>query len=144
MPEARLVVDVERLVRAHLVLDEDLLAELGASSAADAAVMTELDDTYDPTSSKVVQFFRASSTNRAGGHIERPVVQVNGHGPTKAAAWALWVMADLAMRRLPAGAHVGAVVTDVERLTGPEWDPDPPTDGPRYTSSYALTVHPAP
>ncbi len=143
MPEHRALVDVEKLARAYLAADDELLVAFGAASAATAPVMSELDDTYDPGSSWVLQVFRVSSTDVASSHVERAVVQMNAYAPTKGDAWSLWALADVVARAAPAADHEAAVVTAVERISGPTWSPDPTTDGPRYVSSYAYTVHPA-
>lgn len=144
MPETRPLVDVEKLIRAHLAGTAALIADLGATGPAAAPIMSELDDTYDPTTSKVLQVFRVTSSDQASSHVERAVVQMNSYGPTKGDAWATWAIADEALRQAATAAHDAGVVTAVERVSGPTWSPDPTTDGPRYTSSFAITVHPKP
>lgn len=138
MPTIRPLVDVEAVVIAHLAADPALLA-----LAVDVA--SETPAGFPPAGAPFVQAFRATATSvdPATGHVERAVLQVNAYGASKAGAWDVIAQAYRALLEAPAGVHPGAVVTEVVRLSGPTWSPDPVTDAPRYTSSFAVTVHPA-
>lgn len=138
MPAHRPLVDVEALLVAHL--DDDVAL---SALVADNDVASELPSDFPPEGRPFVQVFRASATtvDPETGHIERVVVQVNGYGATKANAWD--VIAETYRSILEAtGTHAAGVVTATVRLTGPTWSPDPITDAARYTSSFAVTVHP--
>jgi len=140
MPEARKLVDVEALLVAYLATD----GPLGA--LVDDAIGTELPRAFPSTGAPRVQAFRASGTtvDPATGHLDRALVQVNAYGSSKAEAWDVFAETYRALLAARAAEHEGAVVTDVERVSGPTWSPDPQTDAPRYVGSFAVTVHPAP
>ena len=143
MTEIASLVDVEALLIAYLEQDATFAPLVGGLGNA-ARVAT--DAPSGPTPAAQLQLFRASGTtvDLGTGHVERAIVQTNAYGPTKPAAWD--VIAD-AYRALLAAArttHTLGVVTAVERLTGPTDSPDPISGAPRYTASFAVTVHPAP
>lgn len=137
MPSVRPLVDVEALVVAALTVD----AELGALAAG---VASELPAGFPSSGRSFVQLFRATATSvdPATGHVERAVLQTSFYGSSKGAAWDVTAAAYAALLEL-VGSHPLGVVTDVVRLSGPSWSPDPMTDAPRYTASFAVTVHPA-
>lgn len=137
MPPVRKLVDVELVVVEHLNADATLDALVDG-------VATELPRGFPKTGRPRVQVFRASSTevDAETGHIERAVLQVNGYGSSKGEAWDVIAETLRSLREAPTADHDGAVVTAVERLTGPSWSPDPTTNAPRYTASVAVTVHP--
>ena len=131
MAEVSDLVDVERL----------LVGEL--QEVVGAQVSTELDADFDAATSLWLTLSRASSTevDRQTGHLERVLVDFAAHGPSKEAAWELVKVACRELRSVP-GAYELGVVTDVERVSGPFWSPDPTTHSPRYLCTWAITVHP--
>lgn len=137
MPTIRPLVDVEALVIAHLGVDAEL-------AALTVDVASETPAGFPSDGAPFVQAFRATATtvDPGTGHLERAVLQVNAYGASKAGAWDVMAETYRALLEAPSAAHAGAVVTDVLRLSGPTWSPDPLTDAPRYTSSFAVTVHP--
>lgn len=139
MPEERDLVDVEAVVVAHLGADVGLEALVGD------AIGTELPRGFPPAGAPRVQAFRSSGTtvDPATGYLDRAIVQVNGYGSSKAEAWDVMAGTNRALLAARHAAHAGVVVTDVERVSGPSWSPDPKTDAPRYIASFAVTVHPA-
>lgn len=141
MPEALDLVDVEGLLIDFLPYDPDLGPLVGGPGVG-ARISTELPASFRAEGR--LQIFRVSSTAADGGteHIERALIQVNGYGADKREAFTVTAAALRALRRAPSVAHEAAVVTDVARVTGPTWSPDPSTDVPRYLSSVAVTVHP--
>lgn len=145
MPEERAPVDVEALAIAHLEQDAGLGALVGGTGNA-ARVATELSPGFPAEGLALLQVFRVSSTqvDAETAHIERAVVQANAYGSTKAEAWDVHAQAHRAFLTARRSVHALGVVTAVERVSGPTWSPDPRTAAPRYTASYAVTVHPAP
>lgn len=137
MPKIRPLVDVEALTIAYLEADAAVAALVAAGDVA-----AELPGAFPPAGRKFVQAFRASATDTANGHLERVVLQVNAYGSTKVEAFDVIAKTYRALLEMPDAGHDAAVVTDTRRLTGPTWSPDPVTDAPRYTSSFAVTVHP--
>lgn len=138
MPAARNLADVEAIVVGWLAGDA------GVSALAADRVVTELDADFPAAGRADVQIFRATSTETdpATAHLERAVVQVNVYGSSKAGAWNLTAETWRALRALAGETVAGAVVTAVERVTGPTWSPDPSNDAPRYTGSAAVWLHP--
>lgn len=143
MPALRDLVDVEAVLVTHLSNDVTLAGHVGGPGTA-AKVSTELPKTFPTAGEKRVQLNRATSSqiDPDTNHLERAVIDFKAFGASKAQAWdvvaALWS----AVQRARTTAHTGAVVTRLERLTGPSWSPDPSTNAPRYTLSVAVTVHP--
>lgn len=143
MAAERDLVDVEALLVAHLEQDAALGALVGGTGDA-ARVSTELPASFPPAGEARVQVFRVSSTelDPETGYLERAVVQAHAYGATKGEAWDVMAKTVRALRTARAAAHTGAVVTSVERVTGPAWNRDPSTGAPRYSASFAVTVHP--
>lgn len=143
MPTARPLVDVEALLVAYLGSDPSLSAELDGS-VDDPRVATEVPADFPAAGAKFLQLFRATATTAdpGTGHVERAVVQVNGYGSTGVEAFAVIAAAYRALLDAPAADHLLGVVTAVERIYGPTASPDPANDAPRYTSAFAVTVHP--
>jgi len=141
MPTIRPLVDVEALLVAWLSADAGVLALAAATD-----VSPELPAGFPSSGRPFVQAFRASATtvDDATGHLERAVVQVNVYGSSRENAWDLAAQTYRAVLEAPSAAHPAGVVTNALRISGPSWSPDPITDAPRYTLSFALTVHPRP
>ena len=145
MPESRALADAEAVIIAHLAQDAGLLVVLGSPAVGEEPIGAELDETFPEAGEKFVQVFRATSTSvdPETGFIERCVLQVNSYGASKGEAWDVIAETTRALIDARTASHQGCVVTAVERLTGPSWSRDPSTNAPRYTSSWAVTVHPA-
>ena len=143
MPEARAAVDVVALAVGH-VRTTPAVADL-LETVSEHGVASELGPNYQPAESRRVVIFQVSSTTveRASAHVERVLLQVNSYGRSGPEAWDLWAEVDLALRAMPRTSFDGAVVTAVEKVGGPSQSPDPSTGGDRYTSAFAVTVHPA-
>lgn len=138
MPERRSLPDIEGLVLDALLADPNLVPIFGDR------ISTELPDTF-PDGQRL-RFWRASGTpaDEEPEHIDRPLLQVEGYGETKEEAFASITAGLDALFELPATALPGAVVTRVQRVTGPSWSPDPTTNTPRYLLGVVLYVHAAP
>ena len=142
MPDVRPLVDVEGLLVDYLEQDAGLGALVGGVGDA-ARVSTELPAGFVPEGRvKLVRIGGTPSGTDAAEHLDRAVVQLDGFGATKADAFDVIRAALVALRRAPSAAHVDAVVTSVDRISGPTWSPDPETDAPRYLLTVAVTVHP--
>lgn len=140
MPEQRALADVEALLVDAFEGDEHLAPLIGGPGDA-ARVSTELPAAFGPEAR--VRLFRVGGTqpDPETGHLDRALVQLDAYGATKGEAWAV-AAESLAAARRARQAHPGAVVTAVERVSGPLWQPDPPTGVPRYVTTIAVTVHP--
>lgn len=145
MPESRALVDAEAVIIAHLSQDAGLLVVLDSPAVGEEPIASELDETFPEAGEKFVQVFRATATSidPETGFLERVVLQVNSYGSSKGEAWDVIAETARALIDARTADHDGCAVTAVERLTGPSWSRDPSTAAPRYTSSWAVTVHPA-
>ena len=141
MPEIASLVDVEALLIAYLEQEATFAPVVGGLGDA-ARVAT--DAPSGPAQAKQLQLFRASGTtvDAGTGHIERALIQANAYGATKGDAWDVFAAAYRALLAATRVAHALGVVTAVERVTGPTDSPDPLSSAPRYTGSFAVTVHP--
>lgn len=141
MPQTPALVNVEALV----VADLEQYAELGAlvgGTGNDARVATNAPSAAAPPGA--VQIFRASGASADPGteSIERTLLQVNAYGPTKSIAWSVMAATFRGVVSSPYREHALGVVTAAVRITGPTDSPDPISGAPRYTASFAITVHP--
>lgn len=135
MPEFPTLVDVEAVLLAFVAADAGV-------TALDAEVAAEVPASFPSSGAPFVQLFRVGGTDAGSGHLDRAVVQVNGYGSSRPEAFDVLRAAFGALLRATTAALDDAVVSDVLRLSGPTWSPDPITDAPRYTLSAAVTVHP--
>lgn len=135
MAEFADLVDVEAVLLAFVAVDADVVA-LGAGVSA------ELPSDFPGDGEAFAQVFRVGGNDVANGYVDRSLVQVNGYGSTRPEAFDVTRAAVRALMRATTATHSGAVVSDVLRLSGPTWSPDPITDAPRYVVSLAVTVHP--
>lgn len=87
---------------------------------------------------------------RAGGspvgwpdHVDRAIVFFHAYGPGDSEAYEVARRLVVALARLEGTIVAGGVVTAVDRVTGPSWQPDPDADNaPRYVLQAAVTAHP--
>lgn len=130
------LVDAEGLAVNWLVSSADLAEVVGDR------VSTELPASF--AAEARVQLFRVGGVPADDGpqHLDRPNLQVNAFGPTKAQAWAVAALVVRRMLAAPRGVHDQGVVTKAHRVVGPTWSPDPETDIPRYVLGFVLHVHP--
>lgn len=135
MPETRNLVDVERLLVVHYRADADLVELVGAR------VSTELPGSFDGDERLKLSRVGGSELDTDTAYLDRALVQLDAYGTTKLAAFAV-AATSLAATYRARGSHAGAVVSRVERVSGPAWAPDPETDFPRYLTTVAVTVHP--
>lgn len=135
MPLVPDLADVEAVLVAHVAADADVVA-LGADSATDLPV------DFPSSGAPFAQVFRVGGTDVASGHVDRALVQVNAYGSSRGEAFDVARACARALVRAETTSFAGAVVTAVLRLSGPAWSPDPITNAPRYTTSFAVTVHP--
>lgn len=137
MTASRPIPDVEKLVVAALLEDPDLASVVGTK------VSTELPEAF-PDGQRV-RLWRVGGTpaDASPEWIDRPLLQVEGYGATKEEAFETISEAIEALHRLAGAALPGAVVTRVQRVTGPAWSNDPTTDTPRYLLGVVLYLHPA-
>lgn len=143
MPEHRPPANVEAALVAYLASNVALRTALGASSTA-PRISTQLPPDFPETGAKWLHVFLVSGTVVDGGtqHVRRPLVQVNAHGATPLEAWAVYAAADAALAAAPAATYTGAVISAADLVTGPSASPDPITSAPRYTSAWAIVIHP--
>jgi hypothetical protein len=138
MPELRLLPDVESLLVTYLK------ADAGIAALVDQRVSTELPASFAPEGR--VQLFRTGGVpdnDDIPGHLDRPSIQVNAYGETKAEAYDVAAETIRALLQAPAATHTGAVITKATRILGPTWSPDPETDTPRYLLGFTFAVHAA-
>lgn len=131
----RLLPSVEVLVVAHLK------ASLDVSALVQARVGTELYAGTGPA----VWVSLVTGSERVTNHLIAPLVDVRSYGGSKAQADQLARTVHAVMHEMP-GVHATGVVTGVDTVTLPAWNPDegfePPR--PRYIGSYVVTCHPLP
>lgn len=135
MPETRDLVDVEKLLVAAMAADAAL-----AALVADR-VSTELPGDFGPEERLRLVRVGGSVLDADTAHLDRALVDLHAYGSSKGAAFGVAATTLSALSRVR-GAHAGAVVSRVERVSGPAWAPDPSTDVPRYLATVAVTVHP--
>lgn len=135
MPDLRDLVDVEKLLVAVLRAD----AAVGALVAA--RVSTELPSSFGLE--ERLRLVRVGGTSLDGdsAYLDRALVDLHAFGASKRTAFVVARTSLSALSRA-VGTHPGAVVSRVERVSGPAWSPDPETDVPRYLTTVAVTVHP--
>lgn len=137
-PTPVLAVDDEALVCAWLA---------GRPELSGVTVADRLPDGYDGTQ-LVVTVARIGGAMDAGGGgqwLDRPRLDIDCHGPTKAAAkdLALKVRAALAVARWADHSAAGAVWSSYSEDVGPQWLPDPDYPGAgRYLLQVSLLIHP--
>lgn len=141
MPDSRMLVDVEALLVSHLLLDVDLGALVGGPGAG-GRISTELPPEFADEDRVKVSRISGTEDDGEAGYLDRAIVQLDAYGATKEAAFAVVRQVFRATRAARSSVHAGAVVTAVERVSGPSWSPDPDTARPRYLLTVALTVHP--
>lgn len=120
----------------------------GRPEMAGIAVADRLPDGYDGTQLvvAVTRIGGAMDRDAGGGQwLDRPRLDVDCHGPTKAAAKDLSaiVRALLAIARFDDHSAAGAVWSDTTEDVGPQWLPD--TDYPeagRYLLQISVLIHP--
>lgn len=143
MPDLRPPVDLETVLVGVLEADADFAPIVGGPGDG-ARVSTRLPSTF--AASKTLKL------ERAGGgavgwpdHIDRALVTFHAYGDTDGGAWTVAAALVVALGRLEGSTVAGGVVTAVDRVLGPVWQPDPDAgSAPRYLLQYALTAHPAP
>lgn len=119
----------------------------GRSELAGVTVADRLPDAYDGTQLVVtVTRIGGGMDPAAGGQwLDRPRLDIDCHGPDKAAAkdLAQTVRALLAVARHEDHAASGAVWCDTQENVGPQWLPDPdyPQAG-RYLLQMSILIHP--
>jgi hypothetical protein len=132
--EFRVLPDIEKALVALFKADSVV------ATAVAGRVSTELPSGFVPE--KRLQVFRTSGAPVDFSEaIDRPVVQINAFGKTKADAWAVIVEACIALKKAEGKTFMDVFVAACERVTGPQWAPDPSTDAPRYFVTYGITAH---
>lgn len=138
-PAPVVLVDDEALVCGWLAARTELVG---------VTIADRLPDTYDG-SQLVVTVTRIGGgmdTGGGGQWLDRPRLDFDCHGPTKAAAKDLanTVRSLLAVARWDDHSAAGAVWSDYREDVGPQWLPDPdyPAAG-RYLLQASLLIHPA-
>jgi hypothetical protein len=137
-PTPVLPVDDEALVCGWLASRTEL---------AGVTVADRLPDDYDGTQLVVTVTRIGGSMDRAGGGqwLDRPRLDIDCHGPTKAAAKDLsaLVRAALAVARWDDHSAAGAEWSSYSEDVGPQWLPDPDYPGAgRYLLQASLLIHP--
>lgn len=136
MPELRFLPDVESLLVVYLK------ADVGVSALVATRISTELPASFQAQGR--VQLFRTGGVpddDDIPGHLDRPSIQVNAFGATKAGAWDVAAETIRALLQAPTATHTRAVITKATRVLGPTWSPDPETDVPRYLLGFTFAVH---
>lgn len=121
----------------------------GRTELTGATIADRLPDNYDG-SQLVVTVTRIGGAMDSGGGgqwLDRPRLDIDCHGPTKAAAKDLCgtVRSLLAVARWDDHSAAGAEWSDYREDVGPQWLPDPdyPAAG-RYLLQVSLAIHPIP
>ncbi len=78
------------------------------------------------------------------GRVDKPRLDVEAWASSRTAAYDLAAAAYAVLHAMPSGTHTNAVVTAVRDFLGLTWQPDPPTDTPKWLFSVELTVRPQP
>jgi len=137
-PAPVLPVDDEALVCGWLAARPEL---------AGIIVADRLPDDYDGSQHVVTVTRIGGAMDRGGGGqwADRPRLDIDCHGPTKAAAKDLsaTVRAVLAVARWADHSATGAVWSSYREDVGPQWLPDPQYPGAgRYILQVSLLIHP--
>lgn len=119
----------------------------GRTELAGVTVADRLPDTYDGTGLVVTVTRIGGAMDTAGGGqwLDRPRLDIDCHGPDKAAAKDLSakVRAVLAVARWADHSGAGAVLSSYREDVGPQWLPDPDYPGAgRYMLQASLLIHP--
>lgn len=143
MTVVRAPVDLETVLVGWLEQDPTLAPLVGGIGDA-ARVSTRLPSTFAGEA-------RVKLERGGGGvvgwpdYIDRAIVTLHAYGPTDGDAWNVAAALVVALAALEGETVAGGVVTAVERILGPLWQPDPgANEAPRYLFQYAVTAHPAP
>lgn len=140
MPELRTIANIEGLLVTYLKADAAVAALVATR------VSTELPKTF--AKQNRIQLFRIGGVPDADdvpGHLDRPSLQFNAFGATRAGAFSVAAELIRAVLAAPKATFSGAVITSATRVLGPTWSPDPGTDPdpvPRYIVGMVLSVHP--
>jgi hypothetical protein len=136
---AAALLDVEAFLVARLKADAGALHALVGDR-----ISTELPKSFPGHGEKRLQLFRVGGVPDPGdgpGHLDRPSVQLNAYGTTKAEAFDVAQAALGVVLELEGTAADGIVVTRAFRNLGPTWSPDPAAGAPRYLLGVILNVH---
>lgn len=137
MPERRPLPNIEKLVLDALFADAAAVAVFGDRMGA------ELPDTFPDGQRLRVWRVGGSPVDEEPEHLDRPLLQVEAYGETKEDAYASMAAGLDALLGLAGQAVPGAVITKVQRVSGPSWSRDPTTNTPRYLAAVAVYVHAA-
>lgn len=137
MTDFRPLPDVEALTIGYLLADVDVTA------LADDRIEPELPVSFPDGARVRILRVGGAPVDAGTERLDRPLLQIETYGTTKAEAWDLTAVVLMALQRMADAAHAGAVVTACDRVTGPRWAPDPSTDTPRYLTDVAVYVHAA-
>lgn len=137
-PTPVLPVDDEALVCGWLAARPEL---------AGVTIADRLPDDYNGVQLVITVTRIGGAMDRAGGGqwADRPRLDIDCHGPAKAAAKDLSakVRAALAVARWADHSAAGAVWSDYREDVGPQWLPDPDYPGAgRYLLQASLLIHP--
>lgn len=127
--------DAEALTVAHL-LGDDLVTALAGDR-----IGAELPSSFPDGQRIRVQRAGGGPVDDDTERLDRALVQLETFGATKADAFDLTVVVLDSLQRMTRATFPGAVVTATQRVTGPRWAPDPPTDTPRYITDVILYAH---
>jgi hypothetical protein len=119
----------------------------GRPELAGVTVADRLPDDYDGSQLVVTVTRIGGGMDRGGGGqwLDRPRLDIDCHGITKAAAKDLsaLVRAALAVARWADHSAAGAEWSDTREDVGPQWLPDPDYPGAgRYMLQVSLAIHP--
>lgn len=144
MPKARPRVDIESVLVAHYRADPDDFTRDIIGLGDEARVGKNLATDFPQNGRQDLRITRigGTDTDTDTAHLERTTIQLEAFGETSLEALDLWLKAEVSLRLCTDRIHTGAVVTLVEKLTGPVEAPDPETGAPRYYSSHSVYVHP--
>lgn len=132
--------DIEALIIAYLKADAGLVA------LAPGGIGTELDPTVAAVTSPAIQLTLVNTITATHRHLYGHLLQLTTWAPSKPAAFdaAAAANARLLDELVIVGVHgTLGVVTGVENVTGPRWNPEPEIGTPRYLNDvrvYARAV----
>jgi hypothetical protein len=118
-----------------------LKADTTLSTATGGRISTDLPATFPDGKRVALHRAGGSAADAKTEYLDRPVLQIECYGPTKADAFDCAAETIRALLDMQGGSYNRGVVGQVQRLTGPAWSPEPDGLYPRYLLSVAMHVH---
>lgn len=135
MGEFARIPDVEAL------LVNALLAHATVAAMVSTKVSTELPTTFPDGKRLKLSRIGGTPVDEDTEYLDRPLIQLEGFGATKADAFDVTAAAMTALLSFAGKTYTEGTVTKVLRLSGPAYAQDPDTETPRYLLTVAVYVH---